>query len=223
MAKVDMGDPLNLAKVYPSNSYASKDNVRESRSDGNKKDIRQVANAKVRKQGVIRRIGQSIIEDSIETARNKAINDIAVPGFKSLIFDTLTEILEVMLFGGEGAPIGNSRRRYDDRRNERTSYSRYYEKSDKRNRTSRYSARSMAPDDIIVDTRGEARDALDELDNVIRRYGQASIADFYDIVGVTSDWTDYGYGWTSLNGAGIKAVRDGFMILLPRTEVLDND
>ena len=222
MANRDMGDPLNLAKVYPSNSYAVRDKIKEEQDS--RKDIRQVTNAKVRKQGIIRRIGRSIIEDSIETARNKAINDIAVPGFKSLIFDTLTEILEVMLFGGDGAPLGSNRRRSEgSRRAERTSYSGYYENREKRDRRGRYSTASMEPDDIIVDTRREAKDALDELDHIIHKYGQASIADFYDIVGVTSDWTDNGYGWTSLRGAGIKPVRDGFMILLPKTDVLDND
>ena len=47
-------------------------------------------------------------------------------------------------------------------------------------------------------------------------------ADFYDIVGVTSEFTDNKYGWTSIRKAGIKPVREGFLIVLPRTRVLDD-
>ena len=220
MAIRETEDPLKLANAFPSNSYATRDSKKEE----TRKDIRKVTNGKVRKQGLIRRIGRSIIEDSIETARDKAINDIAVPGFKSLIFDTLTEILEVMLFGRDGAPVVNTRRYYDNsRRSEQTSYSKFYDNRDRRDRKSRYSEVSMVPDDIIVDSRQEARAALNELDFIIHKYGQASIADFYDIVGVTSDWTDNRYGWLSLRDAKIKPVRDGFMILLPPTEVLSDD
>ena len=80
----------------------------------------------------------------------------------------------------------------------------------------------MDPDDIILDTRAEAHMVLDEMDAIIYKYGQASVADYYDVVGVTSEWTDNRYGWTSLKNASIKPVRDGFMLVMPRTHVLDD-
>lgn len=221
-------DPKKLRNKYPSNSY-SKQN--ESKSDNSNdisdelatKKTRQVAQGKVRKQGVIKKFARYIVEDTIESARERTIADIVVPGVKSLIFDTFTEILDLMLFGTTGEGLRGSRRRSDGRRDTRTSYSRYYDEKGRRN-DSRASYRELPndPDDIILDTRREAQNALEELDYTIRKYGQASIADFYDIVGVTSDFTDNHYGWTSLRDAGIKPVRDGFMIILPRTRLLDD-
>lgn len=229
MATRDIPDSSSIRDQYPSNSYKSRDKaqyeVEEPADIPDKKEVRKVTDARVRKQGLVRRIAKSIVEDSIETAKERAIEDIIVPGFKTLIFDTITEMFDVMLFGGGGErPFRGSDRRYgNSRKSDRTSYSDYYQGGSKRgaSRGAQESSRYLyEPDDIIVDTRTEARNVLDELDYTIRKYGQASVADFYDIVGVTGDWTDNQYGWTNLRGATIKPVRDGFMIVLPRTQVL---
>ena len=229
MATRQIPESSDIHDKYPSNSYKQRDaNSAENDNDpvdiSEKKEVRKVADARVRKQGLVKRIAKSIVEDSIETAKERAIEDIIVPGFKSLIFDTITEMFDVMLFGGGGErPYRASNRRYgNSNRSEKTSYSDYYQNGSRRGDPRRRRESLYEPDEIIVDTRTEARNALDELDYTIRKYGQASVADFYDIVGVTGDWTDNQYGWTNLRGASIKPVRDGFMIVLPRTQVLND-
>lgn len=221
-----------LRKQYKSNSNASKSgsskvvsNQSDDKSDiPKKKEVKQIASAKVRKQGLLRRFGKSILEDGIESAKEKAYNDIIVPGIKSILFDTVTDILDTMLFGGsENASRGSQRRSESRRRGDRTSYSDFYEKRSRGgSRSSEREDRYYEPDDIILDTRSDARDVLDELDFMIRKYGQASVADYYDLVGVTGDWTDNRYGWISLRGASIKPIRDGFLIVMPRTHLLDD-
>ena len=219
----EIPDSSSMREKYPSNSYKSRDKAQYEVEDPtdipDKKEVRKVTDARVRKQGLVKRLTRSIIEDSIETARERAIEDIIVPGFKALIFDTVTEMFDVMLFGGGDRPYRATERRYNNRQDSKPSYSDYYRDSNRKYSRSRRES-MYEPDEIIVDTRVEARNALDELDYTIRKYGQASVADFYDIVGVTGDWTDNQYGWTSLRGATIKPVRDGFMIVLPRTQVL---
>lgn len=226
MATRDIPDSSSIRDQYPSNSYKSRDKaqyeVEEPADIPDKKEVRKVTDARVRKQGLVKRLAKSIVEDSIETARERAIEDIIVPGFKSLIFDTITEIFDVMLFGGGGERQfrGSDRRYSNSRKSEKASYSDYYQNGGSRREGRSRRDSLYEPDEIIVDTRTEARNALDELDFTIRKYGQASVADFYDIVGVTGDWTDNQYGWMNLRGASIKPVRDGFMIILPRTQVL---
>ncbi len=228
MATREIPENSSIRDQYPSNSYKSRDQATyeaDAPADiPEKKEVRKVADARVRKQGLVKRLAKSIIEDSIETAKERAIEDIIVPGFKALIFDTITEMFDVMLFGGGGErPFRGSDRRYSSsRKQDRASYSDYYQNGGSRRNEGRNARRESLyePDEIIVDTRVEARNALDELDYTIRKYGQASVADFYDIVGVTGSWTDNQYGWTNLRGASIKPVRDGFMIMLPRTQVL---
>ena len=172
----------------------------------------------------MKRFGKSIIEDGIETAKERALNEIVVPGIKSLLFDTVTDILDSMLFGGtEGGPRGSQRRSESRRRSDRTSYSDYYERRSNGGRRAYESeGRSYEPDDVILNTRADAREVLEELDFIIRKYGQASVADLYDLVGITGVWTDNQYGWTSLRSATIRPIRDGFMLVMPRTHLLDD-
>lgn len=48
------------------------------------------------------------------------------------------------------------------------------------------------------------------------RYGVVSVADMYDLCGMTCNYTDNKYGWKSLARADISRVRDGYMIKLPK-------
>ena len=50
----------------------------------------------------------------------------------------------------------------------------------------------------------------------IETYQMVSVADLYDLVGVTGDYTDNKYGWTNLRNAKVVRVRDGYMIDLPK-------
>lgn len=216
-------DPKKLREKYPSNSYSKRDGEVVEETEVTTKKTRQIAKGKVRKQGLIRKFTRYIVEDTIESARERTIADIIVPGIKTLIFDALTDTLDLVLFGGSGEVSRSSRKRSNGRREGRTSYDRYYDEKERRGR-SRGSYRDLPndPDDIILDTRREAQSVLEELDYMIHKYGQASIADFYDIVGVTSEFTDNKYGWTSIRDAGIRPVREGFLIVLPRTRILDD-
>lgn len=213
-------DPKKLQEKFPNNSYAKRDSneVETDISNKGSKKVRQVAKGKVRKQGLLRKFTRYIVEDTIESARERTLMDIVVPGIKTLIFDTATEILDLMLFGGASEVVQSSRRR-DGRR---ASYHKFYEEKNRRSSRDKYRELPNDPDDIILDTRREAQHALEELDYIIKKYGQASIADFYDIVGVTSEFTDNKYGWTSIRDAGIRPVREGFLIVLPRTQILDD-
>lgn len=213
-----------LRKTHPGNSHKQRDKVvtddisKQPNSDQPRK-AKQVAKAKVKKQGVIRKFARYIFADSIESAKEKAMSDVIKPGLQSLIFDSCTELLSLIIFGSAEEAYRGTRR---NRRNEKTSYDKFYRDKDHRaNQKASYQNVPYDPDDIILNTNGEARDVLTELDYHIREYGQASVADLYDIVGITSEWTDNRYGWTSLRGAQIKPIRDGFLLVLPRTHVLD--
>lgn len=229
--RTDQSEELSsiLRQTHPGNSHKQRD--REKTTDIQKsssvdseepRKIRQVAKAKVKKQGIIRRFTRYIFEDTIEAAKEKALTDVIKPGLQSLIFDTGTELLSLVIFGGSEEAFRQSRRAVGSRRNERTSYDKYYRDKERKSAPrASYQNVPYDPDDIILDTNAEARDVLTELDYHIREYGQASVADLYDIVGVTSEWTDNRYGWTSLRGASIKPIREGFLLVLPRTQVLD--
>jgi hypothetical protein len=56
---------------------------------------------------------------------------------------------------------------------------------------------------------------------LIDTYGIVSVADFYDLVGITGNYTDNKYGWNNIHSASIVRVREGYMIKLPRALALN--
>ncbi len=70
-------------------------------------------------------------------------------------------------------------------------------------------------DDIVFSRRGDADAVLDKMDEIISKYGFASVADLHDFTGVTSNFTDQQYGWTTTRNARVIRVRDGYAIELP--------
>jgi hypothetical protein len=76
-------------------------------------------------------------------------------------------------------------------------------------------------DDILISSRGEAEEVLSHLVDLTIDYGQASVADLYDLVGITGEFTDNKWGWTDLRSASVSRVRDGYLLNLPRTKLID--
>jgi hypothetical protein len=72
--------------------------------------------------------------------------------------------------------------------------------------------------DIIIQSRAEAEDVLDGLRNLIHQYEVASVSDFYGLVGLTGEFTDDKWGWYDLRSASIRAIRGGYVLMLPRTQ-----
>ena len=245
MAQREIPKGDELRKQHPGNSYAERASGEFSKASNqapskSKTDISdspeerpkatQVSTAKkVRKQSAFRKVASSIIEDSFENVKERAIGEVIVPGLKSLIFDSAMDMLDAMLFGASNSgprnySYSNSRVR-GPRQGDRTSYSQYYDRNGysapRKAPREDYGGYSMDPDDIIVATRMEANKVLGEVDKWIQRYGSASIAVYYDAVGLTADWTDNQYGWYSLKGAQIRHVRDGYLIVMPPTHELE--
>ena len=71
-------------------------------------------------------------------------------------------------------------------------------------------------EDPIVTTRGDAERILQEMSEIIQEYGQASIADLYDLCGITGRPTDMNYGWTEMPGGRSVRIPEGYVIQMPR-------
>ena len=72
---------------------------------------------------------------------------------------------------------------------------RYYDDRDRRDSGNVSRTRTGYDyDDIILESRGEAEDVLERMDELIATYQVVSVADFYDLVGVSGNYTDNKYG-----------------------------
>lgn len=71
--------------------------------------------------------------------------------------------------------------------------------------------------DIRFESRTDAENALEGLQENIKSYGVATISDLYEIAGVNhNSYVNEYQGWYNLENAKIVRVRDGYILELPK-------
>ena len=199
---------------YKPNSKLYKEKMKKEASD---KKVEKVVKGKVKVKKKSKFADLFISEDA-NNVKDYIFLDVLVPAIKKAISDIVTDGIDIILYGGSG----NGRKRSSSGSISYTSYSRFSDRfSDRDRRDDRRSSIGYRFNDIIFDDRREAKEVLERLDELIDNYGKATVADFYDLVDISGNYTDNRYGWTSLRNADIVSVRDGWMIKLPKALVLD--
>lgn len=75
--------------------------------------------------------------------------------------------------------------------------------------------------DLVFQLKKEAEEVLSKLNDLVKEYGAASVADLKDLSGVTSTLTNNNLGWTDLKNASIIKTRDGYLLKLPKAITLE--
>lgn len=195
---------------YKPNSHRSKEEQKLP-----EKKIEPVVKGKVTtKKNNVRKLTNTFVTEDIQNVKSYVLMDVLVPAIKKAISDIVTNGIDMLLYGETGrsrrktnASVVSYRNYYDSRREERYSSS--------RTRT------GYSYDDVVLETRGEAEDVLSRMDELIDTYGVVSVADLYDLVGISCNYTDNKYGWTNLRNAEPVRVRDGYMLKLPKALPID--
>ncbi len=190
---------------YKPNSRRFREGKTESSADERKR-VEKVVRGKVksRKRNEIRKFADVFIPEDMENVKSYILMDVVVPAIKKAISDTI----DTFLYGESGSGKRHSSA-------SKISYGKYYDKNDRPAHTPRTRGR-YDYDDIILDNRGEAEEVLIRMDELIDTYGLASVADLYDLVGKTCEYTDNNYGWNDIRSAAVVRVRDGYLLKLPR-------
>lgn len=198
-----------MNEEYKSNSHRSKEGKTEALTD--RKKVEKVVHGRVRtkpKSG-ISKITDIFISEDAANVKSYIVMDVLVPAVKKAISDIVRDGIDMILYGESKGRKSSSASGY-------VSY-RDYSRSDDRDRFRDSRSRSSyAHDDIILDSRGEAEEVLTRMDELIDTYGNVSVADLYDLVGKSSEYTDNKYGWTNIRNAEPIRVRDGYMLKLPK-------
>ncbi len=198
-----------MNEEYKSNSHRSKEGKTEALTD--RKRVEKVVHGRVRtkpKSGVSK-ITDVFISEDAANVKSYIVMDVLVPAVKKAISDIVRDGIDMILYGESRGRRSSSASGY-------VSY-RDYSRSDDRDRFRDSRSRSSyAHDDIILDSRGEAEEVLTRMDELIDTYGNVSVADLYDLVGKSSEYTDNKYGWTNIRNAEPIRVRDGYMLKLPK-------
>lgn len=193
---------------YKPNSHRSK----ELKTDREKKKVKQVVKGpvKVKRKGELKKVMDVFLPEDVTNAKSYIIFDVLIPSIKDFLYESMGTIL----YGEEGRQKRTS--------STKTSYRRFYDEKNNRTRDSRRNRSNFEYDDVVLDSRGEAEEVLAEMDELISIYGFVSVADLYDMVGITQPYTYNKYGWTNLNSASVTKLRGGgYLLNLPKALPLD--
>lgn len=198
---------------YKPNSYKSKEEPKPT-----EKKVEKVISGQAhqRKRGSMTKFADVFVAEDMDSVKSYIFMDVLVPAIKKAISDIVTNGIDMLLYGENGSTKSKStaskvsyRSYYDQRNNDREQYARAYPR------------RGYDFDDVVVETRGEAEEVLTRLDEALATYKTVSIADLYDLVGITAQYTDNKYGWTDIHSAQVVRIRDGYLIKMPRPMPLD--
>ncbi len=59
------------------------------------------------------------------------------------------------------------------------------------------------------------------MDLLLDKYDSVTVAEFYELCGVSGNFTDNKYGWTDIQGASVQRTRNGYLLNMPKPEPLD--
>ena len=191
---------------YKSNSHKSKE-------EPEKKVERVVTGSvKTKKKSEIRKLADIFVPQDVESVRDYALHEVIVP----LIKRGISDIVDILLYGESG---GSKKRSTASK----ISYNSYYQREGetRRDYNSVRNRGGYDYEDIVLNSRGEAEAVLDRMHELMHHYKVVSVADFYDLCGITGNYTDNKYGWEDIRSATISHTRDGYIIKLPRAVPLD--
>lgn len=190
--------------AYESNSYKARDGKVEH------VDPITGAPARVRKKGEMRKFLDAFITEDAATIKSHLLNDVVVPYIKK----TLLDIVKTVLYPSGKDPDAKPSIP------EKISYYNYAQPSNPYAQTAKKAAR-FTTDDVIVSTEEEARAVLNRMNELIHMNGAASVARFYELVRLPSQYTDNDWGWNDIHDASIVNLGDGYMIRMPKARPLE--
>lgn len=182
-------------------------------SDDNKKEIAQVATGHVKEKGFGEKAADAFFSEDTKNVKNYIIWDVIIPGIKNAIADVIVGGIEMALFGSSHTSRSRSLNRGGEthvsyrnyyRDNDGSSYS---NRMDTRNRSSRNSC-----NDIVLDNRGDVEEVILSMEELVHKYGEASVSDLYSLVGISSNFQDNKWGWRDTRDFGYARSGRGYRL-----------
>lgn len=170
------------------------------------------------KKPLIKRIGGAIFGGGEDGGGflNYLTKEIIIPSIQNIIVESVQNGIQMIVYGERRGPSN----RYYDNRSNYTNYQNAYR--------SKYSSSRPVQsfnsgfESYEIETRRDAELVRDTLIEISDSYGVVSVADYYTLINVKSNYTDNDYGWDfeTISRTVIVAVDGGrsYRLNLPRPE-----
>lgn len=217
---IDMDLPANSNKAKTQYSAMSTGNQPSKPGEPVKARVKATkivtTEVRVEKPGLFSRIKTSMMGEDSRSVGNYLLHDVVVPAFKNLINEAISQGTERLLFGSTSSrPRGLNERHYTSYGSMSTSRQPFGDGANRRE-PSRHERANHDFDRIIIGDRREAEDILVRLYEMVQEYGSARVSDLYEMVGITGEFTDDKFGWTTTGFGDVKRVSNGYLLVLPR-------
>ena len=193
---------------YKSNSHRSKEGKTAVPAE---KKVEKVVKgtAKVKKKSEVRKFADIFIAEDVSNVKDYIVQEVIVPLVQKTICDIFSDIPNMIFYGRNGMKKRSGSSNY-------VSYRDYSSRS--RNDEPIRNSGALDFGEVIVESRAEAEEILTRLDELIETYGVVSVADLYDLAGLSLSgrYTYNNYGWTNISRSEVIRVRDGWLVKMPK-------
>lgn len=167
------------------------------------------SNIQVQKKSNIQKFTDNFVNNDVPKIKSYIVNDVVIPSAKSAVSTIVKNVIDILLYGESR---NNGRLPAD-----RISYNSYYDRPYRTTVTNNSISRTFAYEDVMPLTRADADAVLDRMYEVLDYYGFVRVSDLNQFLGITGEYTDNNFGWTSLNGANKYSVGiNQFKLGLPK-------
>ena len=177
-----------------------------------KKELDPVVKSKVirKKKPLGKQLAETFIEEDRNSVGHYILFEVLIPAARDTLASIIKGATDMFLYGTSQTPVN----RQSSYGNPIISYNKSYA-SPKPQVRSMVGGRKYNLDQIIIPDKFEAELVISSLCDNLEQYGSASVADLLDLVGATGEFTDQDWGWDNLSTAGIRRVREGYLLILP--------
>ena len=183
-----------------------------------------ITTAKPMKRSLFSRLGNAMFgEGGVKSVFRYIGQEVVVPALQHIVVDGVNSGINMLVYGENKPPMKpqsyQARPYYGGGY---TNYSnRYIGAQQHVQQGPQYISNVRASNrvaDYIIEDRNSALDVLARLTEQATAYDVASVADYYDMIGVETSYTDYDYGWPAdvLTHTTIKPSNGGWFIDLPQ-------
>lgn len=174
--------------------------------------------AKARKKSELEKAAEAMIAKDARDVGSYILMDVVVPKLTDLIISIVTDGVNIIFKGKPAA-----RRDRNGYTNYAGSYrgDRAYGSNDRDDDYRSRNVGRMSYKDIVYESKPDAINVLQEMQDIINEYGEVTVADLFEISEITDNYTDTKYGWTNIDHAEPVRVDGGYGLRLPRPRPLD--
>lgn len=170
--------------------------------------------AKVQKKSDGRKLLDLFVSEDAPNVKSYVFMEVLIPAIKKAIDDIVSDGIHMILYGSKS----DNRARPTA---SRVSYNRFYDQP-QRGRAEYQQSMGLNYENIEFDNRGDAESVLVAMEDVIERYGRATVAELYELADIpTNNYALNKYGWTDLHNARVERYRDVYILRLPKALPMD--